>query len=130
MEELRNRAEKETSEWICYLTIPDRPLSRMEICGAVPVVGPSHQYLNGLVCGVYKVDSCNRTRWRVYMPRTAVGLALTSARHKGYDLNVVKLTTRSAAGSETEGTRVRRNRNRGLGGASPSRPDESSIVCR
>jgi hypothetical protein len=52
------------------------------------------------------------------MPRTAVGLALSSAKHKGYDLNVLTLTIRSAARSETEGTR---NRNRGLGGISASR---------
>jgi len=28
--------------------------------------GLSHQYLNWLVCGVYKVEACRRTRWRVY----------------------------------------------------------------
>lgn len=38
MEELRNRGEKETSEWICYLTIADRPLSRMEILWAGPLL--------------------------------------------------------------------------------------------
>jgi hypothetical protein len=48
----------------------------------------------------------------------AVGLALSSAKHKGYDLNVLTLTIRSAARSETESTR---NRNRGLGGISASR---------
>jgi hypothetical protein len=40
------------------------------------------------------------------------------AQVKGYDLNVLTLTIRSAARNET------RNRNRGLGGASPARPDE------
>ncbi len=94
--------------------LPHNPRYAIVQDGDVPLVGPSHQYLNGLVCSVYKVDARSRTRWRAYMPRTAVGLALSSARHKSHDLNVLTLTIRSAAGSETE--------TEGLGDASPSRP--------
>src|SRR3954470_17764274 len=74
---MRNRTKKETFEWICYLTILNKPLPRMEICG-------------------------------VYVPRTAVGLVSSSARHVVWSslvsfhhcLNVVTLTIRIAAAAK------------------------------
>src|SRR5277367_4612232 len=37
-------------------------------------VGLSHQHLNWLVCGVYKVEACNQTRRRVYKMHNLEGI--------------------------------------------------------